>query len=316
MPVIFSAHWASLGWPSLFAVEIGTELLEAHRVAVEEGLVMESLDQQRVAERQHQRGVGAGPDRQPFDVAAGVEVVGRRRHIDEADTGVAQAEEAALDVVHDGAARVDLGVLARHAAEGDEKPAVPGEHLPARVAGQQLLERRHDMRHQDEGGADAVVIHVAHVAADQVEEAMQLALGVMETPGACPAVGAAEDRPVAEIALHAAELARHQVERFVPRHFDEGLGAAPLREGAGTMLEPALAHGGTAHAQARHLVGQHMQADRRGIGILREGMKMDGLAGLVVFDFVDAPMRQGERALMRHGNGFPEGACGFAADPR
>ena len=84
-----------LGLAVAFAAEIGTELLEAHRVAVEEGLVMESLDQQRVAERQHQRGVGIGPDRQPFDIAAGVEIVGRRRHIDEAHAGVAQAEEAA-----------------------------------------------------------------------------------------------------------------------------------------------------------------------------------------------------------------------------
>ena len=163
------------------------------------------------------------------------------------------------------------------------------------------------MRHQHEGGADAVVIHVAHVAADQVEEAMQLALGVMETPGARPAVGAAEDRPVAEIALHAAELARHQVEGLVPRYFDEGLGAAPLREGARTLLEPAPAHGGTAHAQARHLVGQHVQADRRGIGILREGMQTGGLAGLVVFDFVDAPVGHGERALMSHGTARPRG---------
>jgi hypothetical protein len=30
---------------------------------------------------------------------------------------------------------------------------------------------------------------------------------------------------------------------------------------------------------------------------------MDGVAGLVIFDFVDAPMGQGERALMSHGTG-------------
>src|SRR6266478_7216597 len=121
----------------------------------------------------------------------------------------------------------------------------------------------------------------------------------MKTPGTRPAIGAAEDRLVAEIALDATEFASHQVERFIPRHFDEGLGAAALREGAGTMLEPALAHGGTAYAQARHFVGQHVQPDRRGIGILREGMQMDGLAGLVVFDLVDAPMGQRQRSWMR-----------------
>src|SRR6266581_996191 len=91
----------------------------------------------------------------------------------------------------------------------------------------------------------------------------------MKTPGTRPAIGAAEDRLVAEIALDATEFASHQVECFIPRHFNEGLGAAALREGAGTMLEPALAHGGTADAQA--------------------------------LDFVDAPMGQGERALMSHG---------------
>ena len=98
MPVIFSAHARVLGLAVLLAAEIGAELLEAHRVAVEEGLIMEALDQQRVAERQDHRGVGVGPDRQPFDIAAGVEIVGRRRHIDEAHARVAHAEEATLDV--------------------------------------------------------------------------------------------------------------------------------------------------------------------------------------------------------------------------
>ena len=68
-----------LGLAVALAAEIGAELLEADRVAVEEGLVMEALDQQRVAERQHHRRVGVGPDRQPLDIAAGVEIVGRRR---------------------------------------------------------------------------------------------------------------------------------------------------------------------------------------------------------------------------------------------
>src|SRR6266481_8069987 len=127
----------------------------------------------------------------------------------------------------------------------------------------------------------------------------------MKTPGTRPAIGAAEDRMVAEIALDATEFASHQVECFIPRHFDEGLGAAALREGAGTMLEPALAYGGTAYAQARHFVGQHVQPDRRGIGIFREGMQMDGLAGLVVFDLVDAPMGQRQRSWMLHGRSGP-----------
>src|SRR5215510_12407148 len=108
------------------------------------------------------------------------------------------------------------------------------------------------MRHEDESGTDTVVILVPHEAADSIEKAPHLALGVMEAPGTRPAIGAGEDRLVAKVTLHAAKFASHEVECFIPRHFDEGLGAAQLREGAGTMFEPALAHGGAAHAQPRH----------------------------------------------------------------
>src|SRR5215467_13404191 len=99
----------------------------------------------------------------------------------------------------------------------------------------------------------------------------------METPGTRPAIGTTENRLVAEFAFHAGKLAGHQIQRLVPRNLDERLAAAALREGAGTMLEPALAYGGATHAQAFNVVGQHVQADRRRIGILREGMKLDGL---------------------------------------
>ena len=81
-----------LGLAVTLAAEIGAELLEAHRVAVEEGLIIEALDQQRVAECENHRGVGVGPDRQPFDIAARIEIIGRRRDIDEAHASVAHAE--------------------------------------------------------------------------------------------------------------------------------------------------------------------------------------------------------------------------------
>src|SRR5207245_11309067 len=134
--------------------------------------------------------------------------------------------------------------------EGDEQLAVPGEHIPARMARQQLLKRRHDMRHQHKRGADAVIILVAHEPADRIEEAPYLALGVVETSGARPAIGATEKRLVAEFAFHAGELAGHQIKRLVPRNLDKRLGAAALGESAGTLLEPALADGRATHAQA------------------------------------------------------------------
>src|ERR1051325_778885 len=118
------------------------------------------------------------------------------------------------------------------------------------------------MRHQYESGTNAIIILVPHEAADRIEEAPQLALGVMEAPGARPAIRAGENRPIARLALHAAKLVRDQIERFIPGNLDERLGAAPLPEGAGTLLEPALAHGGTAPPPARHPLGQAVQAQR------------------------------------------------------
>ena len=102
MPVIFSAH------SGVLSAEIGREPVEAHGVAVEEGAVVQVLGQQHVAERQHHRGVGVGPDRQPFDRAAVVEILGGRRHVDEAHARVAHAVEAALHVMQRRAAGVDL----------------------------------------------------------------------------------------------------------------------------------------------------------------------------------------------------------------
>src|SRR5205085_9564227 len=42
-------------------------------------------------------------------------------------------------------------------------------------------------------------------------------------------------------------------------------------------------------------------ADRRGIGILREGMELGRLSGVVVLDLIDTPMGGGEGALAGHG---------------
>src|SRR5215510_2545455 len=90
----------------VLAGERGRELLEAHGAAVEKGAVVQPFGQERVAERQNQRGVGVGPDRQPFDVAAGVEIVGSRRNIDETHALGAHGVEPAFNMMFGRAARV------------------------------------------------------------------------------------------------------------------------------------------------------------------------------------------------------------------
>ena len=276
------------------------ESVEAHGAAVEELPIVELLGEQHVAQYQDQGGVGVGPDLQPFDGAAGVEILGGRRDIDEAHAPGVHAVEAGLQPVHHRAAGVDLRVLARRAAEGDEQLAVLGQHVPGRVHGHQVLHAGHDVRHQHACRPQAVGIDVTHVAAERVQEAMDLALRVMEAAGARPAVRAAEDRAIGVRLAHPLDLVGHDVERLVPGQFDERLLSALVARGPRTLLEPALAHRRPAHAQARHIVGQHVQTDRRGIGILRERVQADRLALVVVFDFVDAPVGRGERALVGH----------------
>ncbi len=221
--------------------ERGRELVETHRAAVEELSVVELLDVEHVAERQDHRRVGVRPDGEPLDLAAGVEVLGGRRHVDEAHARLAHAVEAGLEVMHHGAAGVDLCVLVRRAAEGDEQLAMLGQHFPRRVHGHQVFHAGHDVRHHHARGTQAVGVDVAHVAAERVQEAMHLALRVMEAAGARPAVRATEDRVVAERGPDALQLIGDEIERLVPRHFDERLLPPFVACRAGAALEPALA---------------------------------------------------------------------------
>jgi hypothetical protein len=65
------------------------------------------------------------------------------------------------------------------------RAAIEGEyvqHRPRRGAVQELPRRPDDVRHDDGLGAIAVRVLAADVAAQGVEEAVQLALRVMETP--------------------------------------------------------------------------------------------------------------------------------------
>ena len=138
-----------------------------------------------------------------------------------------------------------LGIKIVNDTSSDARLALFGTH--------QLFHRGHDVRHQHARGTQAIGVLVAHVAADRIQESMDLALGVMEAAGARPAVGAAEDRPVGMLRLYAREFLGHEIERLVPRHLDERLLASTLGMAAGPVFQPAFAHRRPAHAQARDL---------------------------------------------------------------
>src|SRR5207244_5024009 len=142
-----------------------------------------------------------------------------------------------LDVAADAAAR-DHTVLERHTAEGDHDLGLLDDLLPGHVPATDTLQRTEDMRKQHCRSAGAVTIDGADIPAERrVQEPVQLALRMVEAPGARPAIGAAEDRAGTVGIAHPRELTRQEIEHAVPRHRHEFVTAASI-VGARTALEP------------------------------------------------------------------------------
>jgi hypothetical protein len=139
-----------------------------------------------------------------------------------------------------------------------------------------LIHRRDDVRHQHPR-AQAVRVGMAHVAADAVEKAVHLALRVVETACAGPAIGAAENGAIAVLLAHACQFASHQVEGLVPLHLDKRILSAQvacrLRQVTAPCLQPAATDGRPAHPQWSACRIEHGQADGEGEGSRANGRR-------------------------------------------
>ena len=215
----------------------------------EEGAIVPAVRLQLVRKREHQRDVGVRPDRPPFD-ARDLDVGAQGTDIDDRAARRREALDAAAQPVPRRAAGADLHVLQRKPPERDEEPAVLLEHGPLGHAPDDLVHRHDDARHQRACGAEAVGPHVADIAAGAVHEAMHLADGVVEAPGARPAVRAGVDRLVAVRLPHAIDRAGDEVERTVPVDLDERVQAATPGLGTRAVFQHRAAHRRPAHAHA------------------------------------------------------------------
>ena len=126
-----------------------------------------------------------------------LQVVAHRTDVHEAHATLGHGSQPGAHPVIARAAGRDLGVLQRHPAERDEQLRVLGQYRKRGMRSIAVVHVRDDVRHQRSPGAQAVAIHAAHVAAQEVQEAVQLTDGVMKTPRAGPAVRAAENRAIA-----------------------------------------------------------------------------------------------------------------------
>jgi len=122
------------------------------------------------------------------------------------------------------------------------------------IVGQEDAARRtafpwaHQVRQQHLRRADAVAVPRGRVAAEQAEEPVQLALRVVEPPGAGPAVRPAEDRLVAVgRAAPGPVRPRARSSAWSQPTSTNGSAAAPVGRPR-PVLQPPAPHGGPGHA--------------------------------------------------------------------
>ena len=92
--------------------------------------------------------------------------------------------------------------------------------------------RAENIAHQHRAGGVAVGVARVGEAADAAEEAAQLVLRMMKAARAGPSVGAGENCVVAALANHALDFIGDQIERAIPGHRDETIGAAAIARAA------------------------------------------------------------------------------------
>ena len=204
---------------------------------------MQAFFEQRVGETQQKCSVGVGTCRQPFGIQKICSIVLEWAHVDEVDAVVAAALQPIAGDVPADAAGVNLCVLEWHPAEHHHQLGMFCDNRP-RGHGVEHVEKleAHNMWHDHLGGGGAVAVDRIRVAAELLEKAMNLTLGVVEAPGAGPTVGASEDRLVAVQFFYAPQFTGDQIQGFVPAYGDKGLGAATAAVIFGAAFQPAFAY--------------------------------------------------------------------------
>ena len=239
---------------------------------------MQSFDDQRVHQRQHQGDIGARDVADPLRAGFIGQIAAQRADMDELAAARRRARHrAALDMLA-GAAAGHHAVLQRHAAEGEHDIAVLDDLLPGYVALCQFLVVADDVRHHDGGGTGTIGVDGLDVAAHRdVQEAMDLALRMVKAARARPAVGAAEHRARAKIVPHAGEFGAEQVQRCLPGHRNE-LVAAAARVRPALSFEPAAAHHRLRDARAMAQGAGKIVDDLVRIGIVRMRPNLEFIA--------------------------------------
>lgn len=203
-----------------------------------------------------------------------------------------------------GAAGLQLHVLRRGAAEHQQRVGVFGDLVPGRHGAGDRAGVADDVGQQALGGAVAVVGEIARVSAGAGEKVVELGLGVMQAPGAGPAVGAAVDRRGAVLRVCVLQGSGHEVQRRVPADVDERIDAAPT-VGA---VQPGGADGGPGDAVLRMDRALHGAQQRRRVAVSGERGGLDDPAVLDLW-MERTPVRTVDRHCLCSSRPAPWAAC-------
>ncbi len=218
---------------------VGREPRVAHRVAVQEAPIGESLGVQHVAQREHQRDVAPGHRSDPFGAQGSVGVAAQRADRDQPAAARHGGRQRRSRGVAADAARGHRRVLRGQPAERHDQVGVLRYDGPRGGARHDQAHVADHVRQQHLRGPVAVRVHRADVAAQAVQEPVQLALGVVEPARAGPAVRPPEHAVRAIVRVHPAQVFRQQVERGRPGDGHEHV--VPAGRRARAVLQPPLA---------------------------------------------------------------------------
>ena len=177
--------------------QVGAIGRETHGMAGDKTAVVEGFINQHITERQQQRGIGSRTNRKPLGALHGAQVIAHRADIDKARPLRLHLFQPVFQHMVVGAAAVDLRITQRQAAECDKQLAFARQLGKVGVLAVQRAQRPENMRQDALARRAAVGVGAGGIAAEALEEAVQLTLRVVKTAGAGPAVGAAENRLIA-----------------------------------------------------------------------------------------------------------------------
>ena len=196
-------------------------------VASQERGIVEVFGDEGVGEGEHDGDVGAGDGAGASGRRASSGRSSRMRAEEvEGDAAGGEGAEVVADGVAGDAAGGDVGVLHGHAAEADDQLGVLGDDGPGGGVAEHVAHAADDAVEDDLARRVGVGVAGVDVAAERVQEAVELALGVVEAAGAGPAVGAAEDRLGAVVGVDAVEFGGEELGGGLPIDGDERVGAA------------------------------------------------------------------------------------------